>query len=291
MSELTDRLRGAQSSGNNAPKLNVVSYIDMGANGNVPAFKIYSKEKKENVYMSRPILGIFVGHAMQIESFDKDAMISGGTWSTSVYFTKEDRITLYEPTKKGQSVKVKGTMDEVLAELSSRNLQAKKRYLIYLLTEKGLICVRTNVSLAIADLGKIKDDIYQKMVMLVPKRYSLDDPNISKTTHGYLGKIAASNPPNYANIITGEEINEEKAISWGIFAVLDEWKAWKEYKATTGKATEGEAKTVDESIKSPDLPTDPVFNKPASQQTTAQSYQAAQAPTQLADNEVDDLPF
>jgi len=292
MSELTDRLKGAQSGGgSNAPRLNVAAYLDMGNNEGRPAFKIYNKEEKKNIFLSKPILGIFIGHAMQIEAFDKDAGINGGTWSTSFYFNNSDHVTLFEPTKEGQKKKFTGNVEAVLSELGKIRLAPKKRYCLFILTEKGLICVRTNVTLAIADITKLKDDVSQKMILLVPKQYSAEDTSISKKTHGFLGKIAATNPPNYANLITGEEINEEKAIAWGIFEVLEEWRLWKEYKQKTGKPTEGEAKEVDKSIASgPDLPTDPIYNKPAAQQTTAQAYQANQPPKEV-ETDFTDLPF
>ena len=280
MSTLSDRLRGARGGGTNAPKLNVEAYIDMGESNGKAAFKIYSKEKKENLFMSKPITGIFIGHAMTFEAFDKDCGANGGSWKSRVYFAKTDTVFVFEPGKDKHAFK--GTVEEALAFLSKRNLIAKKKYGLYILTDRGLLCIKTNVTLGIGDYNTCEKEIDQRMVSLVPTIYDANDASIPKKTHGYLGKIAASNPPKYAKMVLSEEINEEKAISWGIFAVIDEFKAWREYKQKSGKLTEGENGVKDESIASPELPM-------GESQTVAQKYQQNAPPSEV--DTFQDLPF
>lgn len=281
MSTLSDRLKGAQGGGTNAPQLNVVAYIDMGESNGKAAFKIYDKEEKKNLFMSKPITGIFISHAMTFEAFDKDAGPNGGSWKSSVYFAKTDKVFLFEPGKTKPDP-FKGTVEEGLAFLTKRGLQPKKKYSLYVLTEKGLVCIKTNVTLGIGDANTCKDGLDQRMVSLIPTIYSANDTSIPKKVHGFLGKIAGTNPPKYAKMVLAEEINEEKAISWGIFEVIEEFKAWRKYKQESGKVTASDAGVKDESIESPELPMDEPL-------TTAQRYQQ-NAPPQT-ETDFSDLPF
>ena len=285
MSELTDRLRGAQGAGSSAPKLNVVGYLDMGltADGK-PGFKFYNKEEKKNMFIIKPLTGIFIGHCLQMEAFDKDARSKGATWNTSYYFQNSDMITLFEPSGDKSKVKMKGTAEEVRAAFGGVKLQYKTKYNILLLTEKGLLMVSTNICLAIGDISPLQKEIADRMLILVPSVYDPESKEIAKSTHKALGPLAASNKPKYARMILGEQINEEKAMSWGILAVIDEFKAWREYKQKFGKVTDGEQPVQNQSIASPDLP----MAEPG--QTVAQAYQAVQPPQESSDI-TNDLPF
>lgn len=281
MSEVTDKLKGLQGGAGSAPKLDVEAYIDMGEHNGKAAFKIYNKEQKQNLFMTKPITGIFIGHAMTLESFDKDAGVNGGTWKSSVYFTKADKVVLFEPNKDKHAFS--GTVEEAVAFLSKKGLQTKKRYSLYILTDRGLLCIKTNVTLGINDSQAIKDKIYNYMVSLIPTIYSASDASIPKKVHGYLGAIAAKNPPKYAKMVIAEEINEGKVISWGIFEVIDQFKKWRDYKQSTGKVTESDKEPKDESIASPDLPmSDHPFGNPKPNIPAASNFDP---------NEVDDLPF
>lgn len=281
MSTLSDKLKAAQGGGTNAPQLNVSAYIDMGQIEGKAAFKMYDKENKKQLYSTKPITGVFIGHGMTMEAFDKDMGANGGSWKTSVYFAKTDKLFLFEPGKDKSAFG--GTFDKVLAQLTKRGLQPKKKYSVYILTEKGLICIKTNVTLGISDSNVCKDGLADHMVSLIPTIYSATDTSIPKKTHGYLGKIAATNPPNYAKMVLSEAFDEARVMSWGILEVIEEFTAWREYKQKTGKVTQGETGAKDESIASPELPMNPPL-------TVAQQYQQNTPPSPNP-NEVDDLPF
>ena len=294
MSSVSERLKQSAGGFGSAPKLDVEAYIDMGEHNGRAAFKIYDKTTKQNLFMVRPITGIFIGHAMTLESFDKNAGVNGGTWKSSVYFTKTDNVHLFEPAKDKSAFS--GTVDAAIAFLSQKGLVPKKKYSLYILTDKGLLCIKTNVTLGINDSQSCKDQIFDHMVSLVPTTYDAKDASIPKKVHGYLGAIAATNPPKYAKMVIAEEINEDKAIAWGIFDVIDQFKKWREYKQSTGKVTDSDKEPKDESIKSPDLP---VYNN-APQAPTKNPFEwgapAGNAPGKPNFNNddqgvVDDLPF
>lgn len=304
MTDLSTRLKETQSGGNNgdAPRLEIARYLDMCNNNGIPSFKWWDKDLKENQFLAKPFVGLFIGHAMQIEAYDKDAGKNGGTYSTSFYFTKADIVTLFEPTANGQKKKMTGTVEAIESELGRIRLNPKKRYCLFILTNSGLLCIRTNVSLAIDNISGIKDKLPYNMLLVTPKIYDPNDKSI-KAAHKHLGKIAATNPPNYAHLSIAEEIQEEKVIQWGVFDVIDTFAKWKAYKQKTGKATEGESPNADQPITAEQQTNALYGGTPVSEQRNnifqppaAEQERSFKAPITLTPNQPplsvdDDLPF
>ena len=230
---IKDRLKDSQGTGNAAPKLDLVMRIEIKDNKNVPAFVRWDKETKENVVVPPPIEGILIGQAMEASSYSDNLGKNGGNYKSSYYFKNDDTIALFAPTAKGYEVVCKGTMpviEKYINENSTGNL--KKKQVLFVLTEIGLIAISTNLSIAIDQITQNKEALQERYIVLTPKLFDESDKSISKRAKEYLGKFRKKNPPKHASISVGEPITLENFEGWETDKFIEAYKEWKQYKST-----------------------------------------------------------
>lgn len=236
-----DKLKQSQGTGSSYPRLPLIATIEIkDSPTGVPEFQCYDKEQKANVKVGAPLKGIFIGSAMQISAYSDNIGSKGGNYKSDFYI-KTDNINLYEPQRDGRYKSVvKGTMDEVTSFLSNIRpaVTVKKRQVIFLLTEGGLVAVVTNMSIAIQQIGDIRDRLQENMISLTPTLFDEGNPKITKKTKEYLGKFRQKNPPKYADIEVAELITEEVFDAFNGGETTDAFLAWKKHIESPQKPTE-----------------------------------------------------
>lgn len=274
MSSFKDRLKESQGQGSSFPRLPVVHTVELKEAGTDIEFQVYDKDQKANVKYADVISGILIGTAMQVSSYSDNLGRNGGQYKSDFYVNNKN-VVLFGPTAKGYEVMCKGTMDEVEKYINDNSTgSAKKRQAIFVLTPAGLLAVVTNLSIAIDQIGKYREELTEKQIVLTPTLFNEKDESISKKAKEYLGKFRQKNPPKYAAISIGQPITEELWEALKADYVIEQFTAWKKYKEAGGQQ-------VQEAL-----------NEPAQDHnyTTAQS-QAASMTQEPFDDDIDHLPF
>lgn len=237
-----DKLKSSQqaSGGASFPKLNIAEVLEIKSDGGmgVSLFS-YDKESGQNKDFGKKMKGIYIGAAMQLSSYSDSLGPNGGNYKSD-YYVSNTNITLFAPTKDGYKKVKSGNLDEIEQYIVSQGApKPKKRYVLFVLTSKGLYAVLTNVSIAIDQINTHKDALVEKYISLEAKIYSPDVTTISKKAKDFLGKLVKNNPPKYVEISVGDEISEEYFNSCNGEVYIDEYTAWREYKmGKTAEATE-----------------------------------------------------
>lgn len=236
MTTIKERLKSSQGSGNSIPKLNIAERISLKeSESSGPVFAVWDKDAKENKIYPAPISGILIGTAMEATSYSDHLGSKGGNYTSSYYFTNKEQIALFAPTPKGYEVVHRGDMDSLesyIKQHSTGNL--KKRQVLFVLNENGLLAIATNLSIAIDQIRQHKEELTERYIHLHPVLFSENDNRISRKAKEYLGKFRTKNPPKFAAITVGELISEEDFQNWNAEAVIEEYNVWKEFKQKGG---------------------------------------------------------
>lgn len=228
-----DKLKSSQqaSGGTNFPKLNIAEVLEVKSDAGMGvSFFSYDKETQQNKDIGKKLKGIYIGSAMQLSSFSNDLGQNGGNYKSDYYVSNEN-ITLFAPTKDGYKKVKTGNLDEIEQYVVSQGApKPKKRYVLFVLTSKGLFAVLTNVSIAIDQINVHKEALVEKYISLETKVFDPASPTISKKAKDFLGKLVKNNPPKYAEITVADEISEDYFNSCNGEVYIDEYTAWREYK-------------------------------------------------------------
>jgi hypothetical protein len=244
---LQDELRNARGGQSQVPRLDVSVKLGIKEKDGKPSFHFYDKNLKNDVFFTTPIKGILVGEGMVMEAFCAN---ENRSYTTAMYASKSN-VALFGPSPNGYSKVCSGTLDECEAWLKKNtNSQPKKRRVFLVLTEKGLVSVTTNMSIAIDQVGQLGDSIYTSEVVLKPALYDPSDKGVSNKCKEILKKLAVKNPPKYASVSTGDPIDEGKAEKWGASKHISDYVAWRKW------ATGGTGK-VDKPTEEPAVKQDP----------------------------------
>lgn len=236
MSNIKEKLKESQGGGNAAPKLNLYQRIAIKDNNGIPCFTVYDKDQKANVIIEAPIKGILIGQAMEASSYSDNLGSKGGNYTSSYYFTNNDKIALFAPTSKGYDVVCSGNMEEIEAFIKKESTgNLKKKQVLFVLNENGLIAVTTNLSIAIDQIRTNKEALSECYIILNPQLFAEDDTTITKKAKEYLGKFRTKNPPKYAAITVGELITEDDFQKWNTDNAIAEYALWKEFKTKGGE--------------------------------------------------------
>lgn len=232
MTSIKDELAGSQSGGSSDyPKLDVKMRIEVKSDdeGKV-IFTYYDREDKENIPLDPQILkGIYIGNAMSLSSYSDDLGPRGGSYKSAYYISK-DNIALFEPSPQGMKIAVKGDMDAVEKYINDNGgAPAKKRQVLFLLTDIGLVAITTNLTIAIGQLKKFKEELTEKFMVLTPTLYDPDGSDVPGNAKKWLGKFAKTNKPKYASISVGDVIDLETYNKWGGSEQVASYKEWREF--------------------------------------------------------------
>lgn len=233
MSTARERLKEAQSGGGKTyTKLNIVRSIEVTEKDGKPCFKFYNKDSEEedkNTYFDKPIKGIFIGDAMQMSAFDQNMGANGGQYRTGFYFNKKHKFAIFHNDRGTFKTDLVGTAEEIEAFIRTNATgNPVKRKVLFILTEKGLVSVTTNMSIAIDHLNKKKEQLESHEITLMPRIYSPNIECVSKSTKDIIGKLAAKNPPKFAEILVGDEIKWEKYLDAD--AAIETFIKWRKEK-------------------------------------------------------------
>jgi hypothetical protein len=229
MENWKDQLQQSQKQGGgDYPKLSPDYRITLTNKEGVALFKFYdaSKEKEKRVSeVKGTITGVLIGSAMKISAFDQNHGNNGGSYNSTYFIAKSNRIVLFSPAGN----KTIGNCDELKAAItqeSSANPSLKRA--LFIATKGGLLVIETNLTMDIEQFKSFDKDVFLlKMIKVSPKLYDKDDSSFSDRAHKNM-KIASA-PPAYTNIEVGSEITDEIAIEYEIMKHSKAYNEWKEY--------------------------------------------------------------
>jgi len=168
-------------------------------------FVYYDKELKENLAVPE-IEGVILGTAMSISSFDTNYGKNGSTWN-SHYIFDFDKVRIFAPNGDKQPImKYQEAIDWLGKETKAT---VKKRTVYFVLTHEGILAVYTNPTIAIEQLSKT--EWRYSVVKLTPLIYNPGTAKLSKKAVDYLGKLANTNPPLYADLTVSQPITDDYA--------------------------------------------------------------------------------
>ena len=227
-----DKLKESQNTMSQRPRLDIILYLDMKNNlDEKPAFHYVDKDESGKIiqhFFTKPVSGVYIGQAMKLSCWDQS---SSGFYKTTAYFSKESRISLFD--NYSQYVMTGNLEDIEKYCIKNVSTAIKKQRTIYLLTDKGIIEISTNLSISIYEFkvysGGDKDRLLDYLMVLNPKLYNEKDEFFTEKIKKLLGALAVTNPPKYASISQGEPITEQLADKLNIEQVADEFLEWKNY--------------------------------------------------------------
>ena len=236
MSTIQDKMKAARegSGSGQFPKLTVdVTYdlrlMEKGEHQGKVLFRRYDKEKKEHVFINKPMTGIFIGIFFRASCHDNKYGTKGATYVTAPYLRSENMI-IFSPGREKKFFK--GTKKQIIQWLSEQGAPAnlKVKTCILLATEHGLFEVDTNCALAIHEFSKIKEeDLFANFIRLTPDLYDPNDISIPKEVHEVLGKFREKNPPRYASVSLSKAFTDEDVKAYNVDKHLDMYITWKEH--------------------------------------------------------------
>jgi len=228
-----EKLKAAQTTGTDYPKIEPAFFLKMKEIEGKAVFAYWDKTAEKDIIIAKPITGMLIGTAMNMEAYSDDLGRHGGSYKSTYYFNKSHQLGILAPKKEGFGIVFKGTAAEAEVWLNKESgTQPHKKAIFFVLTVKGeLIAVQTNLSIAIDQLSvfKGKETLFDNLITLTPKIFSQDNKAISGKCKTILGKFASKNPPKYAEISVAGEITEEWIAEINGEAVIDNYAEWKKY--------------------------------------------------------------
>jgi hypothetical protein len=226
-----EKMKQAHGGSGDFPKIEIARRYDLRTEEGTPHFRYYDSEKQEDVFSRKPIQGVLLGTANVMSAFDDDLGSKGGTYFTTPYFTKDDRVAIMAAS--GGGVKIYERLSVEEAELwiaaNTTSQRATKRKLLYILNMNGIVTVETNMTIAIDQTNQLRDSLLDRYVKLTPTIYDPNNPKISKKAQKFLGKFASKNPPKYADIELSEVITDEHWEALNGDEILEGFLAWKKF--------------------------------------------------------------
>ena len=235
-----DRVKRNQG-GTDIPKLDIGLRLTAKAKDNKPGF-LYMEDvngTKTEKHANFAVKGIYLGSGMVLGAYSKDLGAKGGSFHSTVYFRKSDTITLFGPTNSGYKKEMSGDLDKIEEFLTIKRRtissldKTKKQMVLFLLTEKkGLVEIRTNLTLGFDQLKLVQKQAPEVLISVTAGIYSENNPMISANAKKILGALAEKNPPCYCVIsATDTAITDEVAEKYNLDKHLDDFERFKEYAA------------------------------------------------------------
>jgi len=232
-----DRLKQNQG-GSEIPKMDVSLRLTAKVKDNKPGF-VYMKDKEEK-FGNFNITGVLLGSGMVLSAFSKDLGPKGGSFHSTVYFRKTDTITLFGPTNSGYKKEMSGNLDKVEEYLTVKRRsissldKTKKSAVLYVLTEKGLVEIRTNLTLGFDQMRSVQKQSSEMLVNITAAVYSDKNTDVSANAKKILGVLAEKNPPCYCRITaTDKEITDDIAAKWNLEKHLDDFEKFKMFSSSS----------------------------------------------------------
>lgn len=224
--------QGVGSSDSNYVKLET-SIIEVGKNvDSSPCFSVYSKEQKTTVNTNKTIVGVYMGSLRSLSGFS-NAFGNGVTIRSSKILDKDTQLRLYgsELTKEVLKDFV-GNIEEAKAKMMSLKATSIKTVIhVFVLTQKGIVEIKTNATLFYNQFDKIKSMAGDYFIEVSAERYSED--NFEKLDAGFK-RLAKSHPPVYANIrvMNDAPITKIAEQEYDIENYFDKWEKYIKYLRT-----------------------------------------------------------
>lgn len=233
MTTLSERRKKSQGGTSNFVTLNVTKRYEIGKSSDDPnqtVFKWWNKDEKENYESISPIIGIYLGYAIQLVAYSPNLGSKGGSLTSSPYLTP-DKIALFD--ERGNFI-MEDHFLEIQSHCNSEGANVKKLELLHIFTkDEGLISVRTNQILAIDQLKRFKEELQGCMMVLTPQQYDPEDKTITTKAKGHLTQLAVTNKPRMAYITIGSEILQQDETPEYQDA-LTNWEEWVKFKEKGG---------------------------------------------------------
>jgi len=146
----------------------------------------------------------------------------------SDYYTNSAKVKLFSPDGSlAIDSDLKSVANFAISKLGS---SPKKKKVLWIATEKGVIELHSNLVLAIDQLNKVtRDDKMNYLFKFTPHLYNPADNEISATAKEYLGKIAAKQPPSFFKMSKSEPITDTIIQKFKLEEKLADYIEWQNH--------------------------------------------------------------
>lgn len=202
------------------------------------AFSYWDKEAKLKKFSTNKMEGALIGSAMKLSAYDASIGKNGGTITSSTFFNYKDKGVAFS---EGSKI-IEGVMADVKAFILQQSGGCKTLRVYYVLTQKGVYEIATNISFSILETSRLEPNVFaSNMAVLTPTEYNPDDPQFDKTFQKILGPFASKNRPKYASISPSMPITDAFAEATQLEMYIDKYNEWKEFTTNQGadEQTEG----------------------------------------------------
>jgi hypothetical protein len=188
----------------------------------------------ENVSLGSKIKGVLLGTATSYEVFDDNFGKNGGSWRTG-YIFDNNNCAVFDPT--GKFV-MNSTREECKNYLQTEAGNRPRFLTVYfVLTVDGIYAIYTNGVIGIDQEKRYKNSLFYNYVELSAELYS-NDSDVTKASQEMLGKFREKNPPKFASISVGKEIDDKFVQQTNMEATMDLFNIFRDYYINT-KTDEG----------------------------------------------------
>lgn len=282
MSNWRDTLEDNQSSGSDYPKIEVAFRMDVKNKDGKAYFVYWDSTNEKQIMIDRPLEGVLIGSVMQLNCFDQNYGKNGGSYYSTPFVSKNNRIALFNPANTLEAV---GTCDELAIHLQKEiDKKPSLKRILYVAGTSGLIAITTVLAIDIEMMKSFSQETFLDFcIKITPELFIKDNNDFSARVNKAL-KIAA-NPPAFARIEQGVQIMDEMVKELKVEENADMFSKWKKY------VQKGEGETAEEIESKNQSATDKKVEE-FSQQQNSGSEQTPLPPIPNAPDEPsDDLPF
>ncbi len=216
------------------------------------SFSWWDNEAQQRKTSKDPIIGIIIGEAMKLEVYSTREE----KFYRSNYYLNSRDVKLYSPD--GKLVK-QGSLKEISNyAIASLGSHPKKKKVLWIATEKGVVELRSNLVLAIDQLKPFsRDNKVSYTFKFTPHLYEPTDIDVSNSTKEILGKIAAKQPPTFVKINKHEQITNLIEDRYQLEEKLTSFIDWRNHHTSNSEIEKNAASVL------PDPNSlDDIFNKP-----------------------------
>ncbi len=188
------------------------------------SFSWWDGDTQQRKTSKEPIIGIIMGEAMKLEVYSTREE----KFYRSNYYQNSRDVKLFSPD--GKLVK-QGSLKEISNyAISTLGSHPKKKKIIWLATEQGVIELSSNLVLAIDQLKPIKrDDKMNFTFKFTPHLYAPSNMDVSNNAKEILGKIATKQPPTFFKMEKHGQINEQIVETFKLEDKLTTFIDWKNH--------------------------------------------------------------
>ena len=163
-------------------------------------FRTWDGEKEQ--FVSEPIKGLYLGNCMTVSGFEKKTKIM---WNSAYIFNYENVLLFCN-----NGERKRGTYADMVEFVATdTKTTPKKRVVIFVATEQGIVAVDTNPRIAFAQLKALENSFADKYIIMTPVEVT-DATQVKELSNKVAGDInELKDKPRTALMSVGEPIEDD----------------------------------------------------------------------------------